>query len=162
MSRRIELSEVVISTHCHATEDLEKVRRALVNVLPPELRSAVKLHTEILHGYYGNPIVKLETRIKGDDAHMVIRYILSLISDGDQRYLLNSLNMRYDAKDNELFIRLDKQEAYLGNIVLYEGNDSIKITVSFSMTRSVDAVREFLERILREVKGNEGKHVHRT
>ncbi|MCS7111116.1 MAG: hypothetical protein N3E36_06920 [Sulfolobales archaeon] len=160
MTRRIELSEVAISTHCHATEDLDKVKKGLMNVLPSEIRSVAKLHTEVLHGYYGNPIVKLETRVKGEDAYRVVRYVLSMISDTDWRYLLSSLDMRYDVKDNKLFIRLDKQEAYLGNITLYEGDDSIKIAVSFSMIRSAEAVKDFLEKVLKEVKGNESEHVY--
>ncbi len=151
MTRKIELSEVVISTHCHATEDLEKVKKALMNVISPELRSIAKLHSEVLHGYYGNPIVKLEVRFKSDNAYTVVKYIMSLISDVDQRYLMASLDMRYSVKDNKLYLRLDKQEAYLGGIALYEGDDSIKVSISFSMIRSADAVREFLEKMLAEV-----------
>lgn len=162
MVRRIEISEVVISTHCHATEDLEKVKKALMNVISSELRSTAKLHSEVLHGHYGNPIVKLETRFRGDDAYNIVKYIMALISDADQRYLLASLDIRYNAKDNKLYLRLDKQEAYLGNIVLYEGDDSIKVSISFSMIRSLDAVKEFLERMLVEVKKNESKHVSST
>lgn len=162
MVRRIELSEVILSTHCHATEDLEKVKKAVMNAIPPDLRSATQLHSEILHGYYGNPIVKLEARFKGDDAYKVVEYILSSISSVDKKYLLSSLDMRYNVEGNKLFLRLDKQEAYLGNLVLYEGDDSIKIAISFSMIRSEDAVREFLERVLTEARGNEGKHVPST
>uniref|UniRef100_A0A7C5UVZ9 Exosome protein n=1 Tax=Ignisphaera aggregans TaxID=334771 RepID=A0A7C5UVZ9_9CREN len=160
MNRKIELSEVILSTHCHATEDLEKVKKALMNSIPLELRSIADVHSETLHGYHGNPIVKLEVRFKGDDAFNVVKYIISMLSDVDKRYLLNSLDMRYNRKDNKLFLRLDKQEAYLGNISLYEGDDSIKVSISFSMIRSIDAVKEFLERMLIEdKKRNEGRHV---
>ncbi len=160
MNRKIELSEVILSTHCHATEDLEKVKKALMNSIPLELRSIADIHSEILHGYHGNPIVKLEVRFKGDDALNVIKYIISMLSDVDRRYLLNSLDIRYNRKDNKLFLRLDKQEAYLGNISLYEGDDSIKVSISFSMIRSIDAVKEFLERMLMEDKKRyEGRHV---
>ena len=161
MPRRIELSEVVLSTHCHATEDLEKVKRALLNSIPPELRTTANIHSEMLHGYHGNPIIKLEVRFKGDEAYHVIRYLLSSISDVDRRYLFASLDMRYNRKDNKLFLRLDKQEAYLGNIVLYEGDDSIKISVSFSMIRSIDAVKEFLKQ-LAGGKDNEGQPISST
>lgn len=155
MFRRIELSEVILSTHCHATEDLEKVKKALLNSIPPELRTVANIRSEVLHGYHGNPIIKLEAKFGGGDAYKVIRYLLSSISDVDRRYLFASLDIRYNRKNNELFLRLDKQEAYLGNIVLYEGDDSIKISISFSMIRSIDAVREFLEQLVEGI-GNEG------
>lgn len=148
MTRRIRVEEIEIVVHCHATEDESKVMKALLNVLPPDLRNTVETRIERFTGYYGNPITRIIARVGRDRALDVLKYIVSSLSEVDKRYLLESLEQRYDRRSNRLFLRLDKQEAFLGRLALSDGSDTVRISISFSIARSVDEVRRLLEEVM--------------
>jgi len=139
-----------IVAHCHATEEPERVRQALLNVLPPPIRDAVKIEEEHLEGYYHNPILRMRIAIGEDLALSVLKYIVCQLSDSDRRYLELTLEQRYDRKSNRLFVRLDKQEAYLGSLTLNDGSDTIRVAISFSIARSLEEVRKLIEALCRE------------
>jgi len=145
--RKTTLSEVAMSTTCHATEDCEKVKQALLNLVPQEIASSTQLVVESMKGFYGNVITRFEARFKDEEALKVLDHVAKLLSENDKRYVINSLEIRYDAKTNKVFIRVDKQSAYLGKPFVSEGDDVIRIVLSFSMLRSVDGIRRVLEEI---------------
>ena len=109
--------------------------------------SSAQLVVDNIKGFYGNPITRFEVRFTGDDAYKVVEHIAKSLSESDKRYLLNSLEMRYDSKANKVFIRLDKQGAYLKRFSVLEGDDTIRVVLSFSILRSIDGVRKALEEI---------------
>ncbi|ADM28078.1 Protein of unknown function DUF54 [Ignisphaera aggregans DSM 17230] len=152
MRRDIEVTEITITTHCHATEDIEKVKKAFLNVIPRELHGSTKIDIEVLHGYYGNPITKLKSRFKNNEAIQVLKHILSLLSKSDISYILSSLELRYYKKSNKIYLRLDKQAAYLGRLALYEGDDAIVVEISFSVLKSLEAVKEYINRLYMELQ----------
>jgi len=152
LSRRIRVESLELVTHCHATEDPEKVKQALLNLLPPDLRNRVAVHEQRLSGYFHNPIVRMQIVLHRDEALESFRYVLCRLPEYDRRYLLLSLEQRYDRRANKLFLRVDKQEAYMGRIALNEGSDTIRLSVSFSLVRSIDEVRSLLESLC---KGSE-------
>ncbi len=150
--RDIEVREITITTHCHATEDIEKVKKAFLNAIPRELHGSTKIDVEVLQGYYGNPITKLRTSFENNEALLVLKHILSLLSRHDISYMLSSLELRYYKKSNKIYLRLDKQAAYLGRLALYEGDDAIVVEISFSVLKSLDAVREYINRLYMELQ----------
>lgn len=142
---RIEVSRAIIYTHSHATEDLDKVKQALLNILPPSLRSYAAIEEETIEGYYKNVIHRLKVVLEGDYAVEFLKNLLNLMSEIDKTTLINTVDMRYNKKSNEIYIRLNKQEAYLGTVALYEGDDAIKIAVTFARKRSLEDVRKLIE-----------------
>lgn len=151
---KIAISKVIITTHCHATEDLEKVKQAMLNILNPDLRNKINIEQETLYGYHRNPITRLKIVLEENDALEFLKYLMKSMSEGDKQLIVTSIEMRYNKKANEIFIRLNKQDAYLGIISVYDGDDAIKISISFSMLRSVEAIRNFLENLVREGQSN--------
>ncbi len=129
----------------HATEDKDKVVKALLEIIPDDLRRNINIEEEVLEGHYGNPIIKLSVSVEGKDASRVLEYLLSRLSPADKRLLAASLEDRVD-REGTLYIRLSKQEAYKGNIYVYESDDVIRISVRFTGRRA-KAMREY-ERIL--------------
>ncbi|OGS62129.1 MAG: hypothetical protein A3K59_03660 [Euryarchaeota archaeon RBG_19FT_COMBO_69_17] len=107
--------------HAHATEDEDRVRAALGAALP-----AGEDRREALEGHMGNPIVRIVRRV---DASAPIRQtweawrasgiLEALGADGGSRL------------DDEgvLHMRFDKQEAYLGRLVLVRETDAIDVRV---------------------------------
>lgn len=145
---RIGVAKVILYTHAHATEDVDKVKQAMLNLLPHNLRSKAHIEQEALEGFYGNIINKLKIVLEGVDAMDFLRNFFNILSKTDKNMILNTLSIRYNRKNNEMVIKLSKQDAYLGVVTLFEGDDAIKITITFSYERSIDAVRKFLESMM--------------
>jgi RNA binding exosome subunit len=146
-SRKVTLSEVIISTLCHATENCSKVKQAILNLIPPHIAPSTHIAENTVKGFYGNLITVLEARFKGKEAYSVLKHVANLLSELDRRYVVNSLEIRYDPKANKVFIRIDKQSAYLNKPTVSEGDDTVKLVLSFSMLRSAEGVRKLLEEI---------------
>ncbi len=140
----LRIVRVDLTAHAHATEDVNRVRRALLNLLPSELRGKANVSIESLTGHYSNPITRLSLSVVGDDAEKVLHNILSSLSRGDKYALLASLESRYDERSGRLYIRLGKQEAYLGRVRLAEGDDVVRLVVVFQGTPSLEKVVEKL------------------
>jgi RNA binding exosome subunit len=118
----------------HATEDKERVMKALMELFPSDVRSRVSIEEERLEGHYGNPIIKIVARVVGEDAVRTFRHILSRLSRIDREALRGTLEDRVD-KEGTLYFRLSKQEAYLGGLTVYEADDVIRVTVHFEGRR---------------------------
>jgi len=119
---------VTVETTQHATEDPGKVLEALLNVLPEELRNSVRPIVQTVKGHYGNPITRLRVELKGEEAEKVARHLFSALGEGDHRILQLTLDQRLDRTGN-LYLRLDKQKALRGRLVLYDGDDVIRVVI---------------------------------
>ena len=78
-----------------------------------------------------------------------IRNILCRLSESERGILIASLSDRVDPRVSHLYIRLSKQDAYLGRIKLLDGSDVIKIVFSFTSLKSVDSLRNVLEEMIK-------------
>lgn len=129
---------------CHATEDLDKVKLAMANTIGDR-----DLKVSATEGHHGNPITVVEGSVKDADG---ISEFFERLGEGDLRGLLDSLNLRLDDSCN-LFLRVDKQAACLGEVKLSPGEDvvSVRVRVSaFPARREIaeEVVREFVESLL--------------
>ncbi|MCD6563776.1 MAG: hypothetical protein J7K23_07695 [Thermoproteales archaeon] len=132
MKKEKIVSSIDIETFSHATEKREKVIKALMNLIPKHLRDNItdKLTYNTYHGHYGNPIVFYKIKITKDQgAQDIAEYILSNIDKIDVQIILNNIRERVD-KSN-FYLRLNKQNAYHGKLTLYDGDDVIKVKISF-------------------------------
>ncbi|MEL9991776.1 MAG: RNA-binding domain-containing protein [Thermoproteus sp.] len=104
-------------TYCHATEDCNKVARALSKVVDGEITM------ERIRGHHGNEITVMAARIEGCDATTALIKILKSLDDIEFNILINSINIY----KNRIFIRLNKQKALRGVLRIDEGDDVIHI-----------------------------------
>ena len=144
LSSKMPIAYIDIRVFAHATEDVQKVLKAVYNILPTELADEIVFKKTNLRGHYRNPIVLLETRIKRRDAaKAVFRKLASGLSSLD-RELLNSEIRQHFNKGN-LFVRLDKQSAYLNELKL-RSDDPIHFRIHFRKSRLeeiMEICREF-------------------
>jgi len=107
-------------TFSHATEDLEKVKLAFANVVGP-----LEMTVSVTEGHHGNliTIVEGETKEVRD-----ISAFFERISDDDLNEILRSVDARTDEGCN-LFLRLDKQEAYEGRVKMTDGDDAVSVRI---------------------------------
>ncbi|RLE55535.1 MAG: exosome protein [Candidatus Methanomethylicota archaeon] len=133
--------EIIVGAFCHATEDVRKVEKAILNLFPEEFRGELKLSRESLKGYYGNPITVL--KLKSGDQKLIasfLEYLSSSLSDSDKFFLESTFDLR--VKGSSIFyLRLSKTDAYNGSIVVSDSGDVIKVELKFK----VKSRRELME-----------------
>ncbi|MDI6905094.1 MAG: RNA-binding domain-containing protein [Candidatus Bathyarchaeia archaeon] len=117
MSSKAPIGYIDIRVFAHATEDADKVLSAVRTILPTELVDKVVFKKTSLTGHYKNPIIFFETRIKEKDAvKAVFEKLASGLSSLDKELLNNQIKQHLDR--GNLYIRLDKQDAYLNELKL--------------------------------------------
>ena len=140
--------QVKITPFVHATEDRSKVLKAIQNIFPREIELPPYTETN-LEGYYSDPIVLLSFLVKNrKSATEVFNNLIKNLSSLDYVTLLDELLQRMDDTKN-LYLRFDKQKAFLGKLVL-EHHDSIRVKISLLLPHKVDPVlmlREYMEEI---------------
>ena len=147
MSETLRIRAIELSAISHATEDLERVCSALRNVASEEIAKRVGISRQNLKGHHGNPIVTLMMKIRGTDLmQSFAQRLASRLSDGDKRFLSVEFRKHIDT-DGNLYIRLDKQAAFLGRLSLKQ-EDPIRIRMKVEIRpRTVDQMSEALRRL---------------
>ncbi|OGS55911.1 MAG: hypothetical protein A3K60_03345 [Euryarchaeota archaeon RBG_19FT_COMBO_56_21] len=127
---------------CHATEELDKVKMAVLNAVGEGGFSVTKGE-----GHHGNSIEILEAAVyrEGD----IIRFFERFDKE-DIEALRGTLNARVDEGCN-LFVKVDKQSAFKGIIKLGTGDDVISVRVKI---RAFPAKAELAKGIMDEFLGH--------
>ncbi len=133
---------IKVSAVVHSTEDREKVGEAISTLFPFEF----EIFVSKAKGHYGNPIEYLEVELtKSSKIKDFWKHLMENLSDRDQ--LVETIDDRIDGQ-NVLHIRLDKQKAYLGEIKLSDGGDSIAVKVKLvTYPAKRDAIVKFAKDI---------------
>ena len=153
MKSKVKVLRASIKAFAHATEDIDKVRDALKNILPDEIKNAINnLNVTTVRGHYGNEINILDLTLSKNDSYSLLKNILCKLEETERNILLASLSSRSDVKHSHLYVRLSKQDAYLGKLKLLDGSDVIKLVITFSGAKKIDDLRSFLEDIVRQCK----------
>ena len=123
------IAYVEIRVFSHATEDVEKVQAAVRNILPEALAAELSFSKSDLTGHHGNPITLLELKL--EDRKLLpslLEKIGTALGALDKEALAEEFKMRLEKRS--LFLRFDKQSAYMGTIKL-GSNDPIRIKIHF-------------------------------
>ncbi|MCD6276055.1 MAG: exosome subunit [Thermoplasmata archaeon] len=128
----------------HATEDLEKVMRAMEFVTG---RNDFEIKRE--KGYYGNEIIIIELVIKRKKE--IENFWRRMKEFGVVEEILPILDEIVDSHGN-LYLRFDKQEAYLGRLALATHGDVIALRAkikSYPMKKKIamENFKKFIRRI---------------
>ncbi|MGA2574193.1 MAG: RNA-binding domain-containing protein [Candidatus Methanomethylicaceae archaeon] len=125
------ITAISFSTIAHSTEDISKVETAILNLLPDSMRRSQTVSAQEVVGHHGNPIwlVALGVREKAS-AGEISEYIMRLIPVADRLRIRDQLDLFYDGRST-LFLRLDKQNAFLREARLSSGDDVIRVKISF-------------------------------
>jgi len=142
------IEKLIIQVLCHATEDQDKVLRAVRNVLG-NAADKVSISSETLKGHYGDPVTIMRMYLLDESAcEEVFLRILSSLSRFEQEEIWSE-RVKRGKHGGKLYIRLDKQEAFLGRI-RQSDKDPIRIVVE--ARGNMDALRKKFEERLRELE----------
>lgn len=129
MSFKAPVTHIDVRVFAHATEDEEKVLFAVRNTLPPQVSESIVFKKSNLAGHHGNPITLFEAKIK-EKAH--VRAFLERLASGlnilDKETLSSEIEQHIER--GCLYLRLDKQSAYLNSFRL-STTDSIHFKIHF-------------------------------
>ncbi len=137
-----------IAVHIHATEGEKKVLQAIKNILPHGVDIPFK--KEVFVGYYGNQIIRLEGVLRKP---RIVKEIFRNIITNIKGFTYPSwIVERFEKKQNSLYIRLDKQAAYNGEIKLGWGDDIIHLIFKFPGYISISGreLEAFIEQLRKE------------
>ena len=139
---QIPLHYVDLRTFCYATEDDKRVETALRPFLPDEF----EIDRTVSEGHYGDRILVLSVRVETADD---VRYVLSRLTELEEfDALLSELDDRV-TENCELFLRLDKQAAFAGEVRLGEGITFRAKVEAYPAKKeiAVESAEEILERL---------------
>jgi RNA binding exosome subunit len=147
--RKVEASQVEISTFCHATEDCSRVEESIRTLLPSELQSqSLKIIEDEKEGYYGNPIRILTLKITSkQQVEILLNYLASKMSSTEKSILGATFDLRYDSKTGRFIARFSKQDLYLGSVKVSDVDDVVKVTVYLKNTKKSEDAFEYLKTI---------------
>jgi len=141
---RRKVTSIEISLFAHATEDPEKVKRAFRNILPSDRVEEVTLRKKVLKGEYGNQIIYYRAKItKPEIIEAFLRKIGHNLPQQEKERLDFEFKRRLEK--GSLYLRLDKQEAYMGKYRLCNA-DPIHLRIRFK-TSKIDDVRRICKEL---------------
>lgn len=134
-----KIAYINLSFFAHATEDQGRVLLAAKNIFPSKYVEKISFSRSILKGEYGNPIVVFRIRIRDSEiAEALLSNISSNLPMIDKEDLLRHLDLHLN--NGNLYIRLDKQEAFMGRFKLCRA-DPIRVHIRFKTSRA-EEIRE--------------------
>ncbi|AEF96143.1 RNA-binding domain-containing protein [Methanotorris igneus] len=142
---------IIITATAHATEDEDKVLDAMAYFLPDVVgEDDVELEVVETDGYFGNPINVYKMTIN-KKANKVFKHIMDLLKSDERN--INKLKKDIDLRieKNKLYLRFDKQKAYLGECKLMDGDDVVRIVINFKVYVSKNKEEKVKERVLKEL-----------
>ena len=128
----LKINKINFELFSRATEDVNEVKKSLLNTLPSSLRDNVKskIKFQELEGHFKESIILIELIIKGKDAECFFDYLIKNLSI---KLTQEDFLKRYDEEEGNFFIRLDKQLMHQSDsqLILLNQGDIIKIKISF-------------------------------
>ena len=146
MSAERALQSVQISTIAHATDDLDKIQTALRFILPESLKGREIFTRKYMQGHHGNTIVTFEAKLtKHQEVDQFIDHFTKQLTKNEKLLIKRDLGVHSDDEGN-LYIRLDKQQAFRGEVQLGD-EDPIRVRLKFSRLSGevTELMKTFLE-----------------
>jgi len=136
---RSSIAYIDVSCFVHATEDSEKVMRAVQNVVSSDFVERITFKRSKLKGDHGNPIIFFKSRIEEEEiAESILKHVSTRLSTLEKEKLLRELSLHLEK--GSLYIRLDKQAAFKGDLRLYAG-DPIHIRIRLRNRKTEEIIK---------------------
>lgn len=147
MSAPSKVIRVEIAAHAHATEDVNRVKQAILNIVPESLHEKAEFTLYTLEGHYNNPITRIVVRLEGNAAEEFVRGLAKRLDRESKKIIAMMLENRYDAKQGRFYLRFSKQDAFLGELRFYDGDDVIHVMINLRGTPRLDKAINVLKEL---------------
>jgi RNA binding exosome subunit len=131
---------LIARVYIHATEDPDKVMKALRNVVEGRyvMRST--------RGHHGNVIQIVEVKLTECDAFEALRSIITRLDDVEFLLMLSGI------EESRLYVKFDKQQAYRGVLKVSHGDDVVYVEVRGKTLAMRGDMRTFLTSLREALK----------
>ena len=134
LKQGLHVSLVRISVHVHPTEDIEKVKQALTNLLAMAIADLDEnLDVSVLDGDYTNKIYVLTWTLKKPKD---LDHFLACVKNGlpeDQKHALKQYFSSFFNPDSKtVYLRLHKQSAFENVFNISQYDDIFHVSIKFS------------------------------
>lgn len=138
---------IELSAIAHATESIEAVEKSIRNILPIEICDSIQFTRRYLKGHHNNPLTILNLNIRGkDETKLILENLFRLMDQTEKDKLILEFENFLDEKEN-LYIRLDKQEAF-GGKVTFTSKDPVRLKIKTEVWHPTpQKVREIFQRL---------------
>jgi RNA binding exosome subunit len=117
------IQSVEVTYFVHATEDQEKIGRAVARLLGQEQNP----ETEAMEGHFGNQILRARLHLTGEEAGSAFNHLVDSFPAGVLQQVIRELESHLD-DHAALFVRLDKQSLVSGTVSL-GSSDPVRVKV---------------------------------
>ena len=128
----------------YGTENEEKVKEAVQTLFPNS-----HPQTDTTEGYFKNPVLILHDKITKNREIKEFVNVLKQIDAASKKRLRSELENKMDERGN-LFLRFDKQRAYLGDLKIIEHGDAIHVKINVA---AYPAKKENAIKVARDIFG---------
>lgn len=136
---RQALLSAEISAIAHATEDVEKVEGSVKFLLESVFGTNVQVTRQYLKGHHGNAITTVKVTLSRKELPSnTVKLLWHGLSDSDRQFLSDHMQTCVD-EDGNLYLRFNKQEAFLGNVRFHD-TDPIRMRVRFASRSDAEAM----------------------
>lgn len=130
------------SAIAHATEDIARVEQAVRFLIGVMSLGEVRLTRQYLKGHHGNVITTISARLPGKGlSPEAIKLLSQKLPESDRQFLSGDMSRCVDEERN-LYLRFDKQEAFLGIVKLCQG-DPIRVKLKFASAYDAEGIVKF-------------------
>lgn len=136
------IQSVEASCLVHATEDRERVARAISRALGTGEAAEV----ETMEGHFGNEIAMVKFRLAGEEAESAARSMFAKMPSNMKRELRRDLGAHLD-EHSALYLRFDKQELVRGRLAAGAG-DPVRVRVKPRLFLLKGRAQEFYLRFM--------------
>ena len=144
MSSKPPIAYIDIRVFAHATEDPTKVQKAVQNLMPEELAQTLVFEKTNCTGHHGNLIILFTTKL--EDKKLLPKAMEKI---GAELGILDKeelqQNLKLHVEKGNLFLRFDKQSAFLGALK-FSQTDPIHLKIHFK-SKTAQQIEEFSKQI---------------
>ncbi|MFW9851112.1 MAG: RNA-binding domain-containing protein [Candidatus Thorarchaeota archaeon] len=142
--------------YSRATELPDRISQAILNLFPEDARKHVKLSTSTVEGHQSIPMLIITGVLTAKKlTEQAVIFLFENLSAGDLSSIEQTLDQRIE--DCTVFLRIDKQAAYLEQIEMAINADviSLQIIVKNWPRCSDSDVRDFVQHLISVVGAKE-------
>lgn len=144
------ISRIEARAYSRATELVERVTDAILNIHPEDIRKSVEITKESVDSHKIGEIVVISATLERKDlCELSFIRIIEGLSEQDRKSVKKTLHRRLDDQCI-LFLRIDKQASFLGETRLAKGSDVISIKIhlrDYPKCRRSDAESFLMDRL---------------
>nr|KXH78152.1 MAG: hypothetical protein AM324_10650 [Candidatus Thorarchaeota archaeon SMTZ1-83] len=123
------INRIETRAYSRGTEIVERVKEAVLNLYPEDVRESVNIATESTESHRNTEIIVVHAFIENRQlCERTFARIMESLSDQDKKFLGKTLPQRLDDQC-VLFLRIDKQASFLGETRLASDSDVISVRV---------------------------------